>query len=157
MTKIAKFLRLKPADRWLLVEATLLLLLARAALKLLPFRAVVRFVSPCAPTASPGGAGDDTLVRRVRWAIRLGSRNGPGEAVCFPQALAAHRMLSRRGTPSRLYYGIGKSSAGALEAHVWVRAGSLAVVGCALAPRFTLLTSFPQDSASSAPAAGTVP
>ena len=149
MSKLAKLRRLAPCDRRLLIEASLLLLVARAALSLLPFRTVVSAVSSCASSAPLDEAAALALVRRVRWAVRAATRNGPGRAVCFPQGIAAHIMLSRRGMPSRLYYGVAKTAAGALDAHVWVRAGSLAVIGCGAAARFALMTAFPRDGAVS--------
>jgi hypothetical protein len=155
MSKLAKVLRLGRSDRRLLLEASLLLLLARAALSVLTFKTVLRLIDRAAPSRPLGEDEAAALVRRVRWAVRSGARNGPGRTVCFPQGIAAHLMLSRRGAPSTLYYGVAKTPAGALEAHVWVRAGALPVVGCAAAPRFTLMTHFPRDL--SAPAFGSRP
>jgi hypothetical protein len=155
MSKLAKFLRLGRSDRRLLLEASLLLLVARAALSLLAFKTVVRLIDRAAPARPLDPAAAAALVRRVRWAVLSGARNGPGRAVCFPQGIAAHLMLARRGVPSTLYYGVAKTPAGALEAHVWVRAGAAPVVGCAAAPRFALMTCFPRDR--SAPAFGNRP
>jgi hypothetical protein len=147
MNRLAKFVRLPPADRRLLIEASLLLLAARAILWLLPFRTLARLISQ-PPAASPPG-DDETraLAHRVGWAVRLGARTNPGRTVCFPQGIAAQLMLARRGVAGTLYYGVAKSGDGALEAHVWVRAGALPVVGCGAAPRFTLLTTFPREAA----------
>jgi hypothetical protein len=146
MNKLAKFRRLRPPERRLLIEAALLLLVARGALKMLPFKTIVRWVSRHAPDRTCGEDTARTLVGRVRWAVEAGARNGPGRAACFPQAIAAHLLLARRGARSTIYYGVAKTAAGELEAHVWVRAGSLAVVGCAAAPRFTLMTTFPPSA-----------
>ena len=112
MSKLAKFLRLEPFDRRLLIEASLLLLVARGALRVLPFRTVVGVINRAAPATSLDAAAAAALVRRVRWAVRSGARNGPGRAVCFPQGIAAHLMLSRRGAPSTLYYGVAKTRDG---------------------------------------------
>ena len=155
MRKLANFLRLERRDRRLLIEASLLLLVARAALRILPFRTVVRFLSRPAPAPPLGEAEVAALVRRVRCAVRSATRNGAGRAVCFPQGIAAHLMLSHRRAPSTLYYGVAKTATGELEAHVWVRIGSLPVVGCDAARRFTIMTSFPRDL--SVPAFGHVP
>jgi hypothetical protein len=146
MTKLAKFRRLQRPDRRLLIEASLLLLAARAALRVLPFQTIVHFVSR-GSAVSRGEAEARELARRVRWAVTAGARHGPGQSVCFPQAIAAHLLLRRRGAPSTIYYGVAKTAAGELEAHVWVRAGALAVVGCGAAARFTLMTTFPPTAA----------
>ncbi|HXQ52404.1 MAG TPA: lasso peptide biosynthesis B2 protein [Stellaceae bacterium] len=153
MGKVAKFFRIAPADRRLLVEASLLLLLARAALKLLPFRTLVRILFRPVDHG-PGEAEASTIVGRVRWAVLSGARNGPVSMVCFPQAIAAHLMLRRRRVPSTLYYGVAKTADGGIEAHVWVRAGALPVVGCETAARFTVMTTFPLRSDPLARSAG---
>jgi len=148
MKTLTKFRRLPSLDRRLLIEASLLLLVARAALRILPFKTIVQWVSRSQAALAFDEEQARALVGRVRWAVQASARHGPGKSVCFPQAIAAHLLLARRGAPSTIYYGVAKTAAGALEAHVWVRAGSLAVVGCAAAPRFTLLTTFPRGAAS---------
>jgi hypothetical protein len=147
MKNLAKFRRLQASDRRLLIEASLLLLAARAALRVLPFKTIVGLVSRRTPDPPCDENAARALVDRVSWAVQTGARHGPGRAVCFPQAIAAHLLLARRGTRSTIYYGVAKTAAGGLEAHVWVRAGSLAVVGCGAAPRFTLMTTFPPGAA----------
>jgi hypothetical protein len=151
MKNLARFCRLRASDRRLLIEAALLLVAARAALKLLSFETIVRFLSRRPSAAAPDEGEARALVQRVRWAVTAGARHGPGRAVCFPQAIAAHLLLMRRGSSSTVYYGIAKTAAGELEAHVWVRAGSLAVVGCGAAPRFTVMTTFPRGIAVQQP------
>ena len=148
MQTLAKFRRLPPSDRRLLIEASLLLLAARVALRILPFKTIMGWTSRSRALAAVDVVAARTLVMRVRWAVQAGARHGPGQTVCFPQAIAAHLLLSRRGAPSTIYYGVAKTAAGALEAHVWVRSGSLAVVGCAAAPRFTVMTTFPHGGAA---------
>lgn len=147
MSRLAKFLQLERLDRRLLIEASLLLLAARAALAMLPFRTVVRVINHAVPAPPLAAAEAASLIRRVRWAVRSGARNGPGRAVCFPQGIAAHLMLSRRGALCTLYYGVAKTQTGEIEAHVWVRAGALPVIGCGAAPRYAVMTNFPRDLA----------
>jgi hypothetical protein len=151
MSRVARFLGLAASDRRLLIEASVLLLAARAALRLMPFRWIARAVSR-APAARPMDDGAHrALAQRVRWAVSAGARHGVGRAVCFPQGVAAQVMLARRGVPSTLHYGVAKSPSGAIEAHVWVRAGAVPVVGCEQADRFTLMVSFPRIAPDSSP------
>jgi hypothetical protein len=124
MNRAAKFLRLSPGDQWLLVEASLFLLVSRAVLRLMPFRWIARAVSRPPAMRPLDGEAARALVERVRWAVRAGA--------------------------STLYYGVANSATRDLEAHVWVRAGSLDVVGCESADRFKLLVSFPREAASPA-------
>jgi hypothetical protein len=150
MNRAAKFLKRSPGDQGLLLEALLLLLVSRAFLRLMPFRWIARAVSRPPAARQIDETGARALIERVRWAVRASARNGIGSALCFPQGIAAQVMLARRGVPSTLYYGVANSPTRALEAHVWVRAGSLDVVGCEGADRFKLLVSFPREAASPA-------
>ncbi|MEO8113933.1 MAG: lasso peptide biosynthesis B2 protein, partial [Phenylobacterium sp.] len=86
------------------------------------------------------------LAGRVRWAIVAVARRLPWRALCFEQGLAAHWMLRRRGTPATLHYGVAGSAEAGLKAHVWVRDGQRAIVGCELADRFTELAVFPDPA-----------
>jgi hypothetical protein len=150
MNRAVKFLKRSSGDQGLLLEASLLLLVSRAVLRLMPFRWIARAVSRSPAARKLDDATARALVERVRWAVRASARNGIGSAVCFPQGIAAQVMLARRGVPSTLHYGVANSPTHALEAHVWVRAGPLDVVGCEGADRFTLLVSFPRGAVSPA-------
>jgi len=146
MGKVARFLDLAPRDRWLVLEASALLMAARAALYVVPFRWVARVVSRPPAARKIDEAASRELVGHVRRAVIVGARHGVGRAVCFPQAIAAQLMLARRGVASTLHFGVAKSAAGEIEAHVWVRAGAAPVVGCEIAERFAPMVSFPRTA-----------
>ena len=57
------------------------------------------------------------------------TRHSVVEFVCFPQTLAAFLMLRRRGVPSTIVYGVGRSAEGTLIAHTWLEAGDRIVTG----------------------------
>jgi Transglutaminase-like superfamily len=154
MNNLAKFMRLDRERRVALIEASLWLLLARAGLRLLPFRRMVGLATRPRSAPTRNEAEIRAILDEVRWAVRAGAHNGPGLAVCFPQGIAAQRMLARRGVPSTLHYGVAKSGDGSLEAHVWVRAAGQPVVGCETAARFTLMTTFPREADALASASG---
>jgi Transglutaminase-like superfamily len=77
-------------------------------------------VRPAAATRSHTTPGD------VSVAVAFAARFIPA-ASCLPQALAAQRMLLRRGIPCRVE--IGVSLDGGLAAHAWVVAGEVTVHG----------------------------
>jgi hypothetical protein len=68
--------------------------------------------------------------------------------MCFQQGLATQFMLRRRGIPSVLFYGAAPDDRGGLSAHVWVRDGSVDVIGGETASRFALLATFPPQNGS---------
>lgn len=74
-------------------------------------------------------AEQDARARRVSRALASASRRLPWESTCLAQALAAARMLHRRGVPAQLRVGVKQDTPGQLEAHAWVRAGESIVCG----------------------------
>lgn len=95
---------------------------------------------PAVRTAESQSLG---AIAQVRWAVRKCARHVPWRAKCFEQALAAQLMLRRRGVETALHYGVRRRPADGLEAHVWLRAGALDVVGCENADEFTEVARFP--------------
>lgn len=65
----------------------------------------------------------------------------PWRCVCFPQAIAAQRLLNKREIANTLYLGLKKDNA-ELKAHAWVRAGTYIVTGGANNQEFTVINSF---------------
>lgn len=134
-----RFRRLGRERQSLLIEATVELALASAAVALLPFRrAIVRGSVPLPPPRPT--APVETLV----WAVEAAARRLPWRAMCIEQGLAAQRMLRRRGVEARLHYGARHQVAtGKLEAHVWVTVDKLAVIGGAEAAGFAEIATYP--------------
>jgi hypothetical protein len=118
---------LRSSDRKLLFEAFAFLLIARAALALLPVRWIFRWLEQ--PTQQSSGAPAPEAAERVRWAILAAARYGPLQFVCFPQALAAHAMLRRRGILSVMHYGVRRSVDRRLRAHTWLEVDHRMLLG----------------------------
>jgi hypothetical protein len=55
-------------------------------------------------------------------------------------------MLRRRGVASTIYYGVARGYEGKMEAHVWLRAGGVNVVGGERAVNFRVLKTFPETA-----------
>jgi hypothetical protein len=136
-------------DRWLLLEAAIMLGVAILAVSILPFKQIARVAAQ--PLRRNELTAHERLVQvsRIRWAVLACARRIPQQAKCFQQGLAAQIMLRRRGVPSILYYGAAPDERRGLLAHVWVRDGANDVVGCDIANRFALLAAFPPTSNSS--------
>jgi len=133
MGPLRRLLTLPPAERRLVVAAALLVLAARASLRLLPYAAVRRLA------ARLGGAVKRPRLpaARIAWAVAAAGRRVPGGNNCFAQALAAHVLLARHGHTSRLRLGVARSSAGRFEAHAWVEHESDVLVGAPGSARYT--------------------
>ena len=103
------------------LEAWWALALARAALWLLPWRAVAptvdRLALPACATA-PVSVLAGTILSAARAVPR---------ATCLAQALALHAMLARRGRASALHIGIRRQPG--FEAHAWLECDGAIVIG----------------------------
>lgn len=62
-------------------------------------------------------------------AVHAMSRLTWWESQCLVKAVAAMKMLERRGIPSTLYLGSGRDHKGLMTAHAWLRCGTYIVTG----------------------------
>lgn len=124
--------------RLLLIEATLALLVASAAVRVLPFKRAIRLGARDLPARTTREISAD-----ARWAVEAMSRRVPWRAVCIEQGLALQWMLRRRGADAKLHYGIARDEQGELNAHVWVVDGGRIVIGGEEAPKFRSVATYP--------------
>ena len=80
-------------------------------------------------------------VRDIGWAVEAAARTLPWNTLCLTQAVAATRMLSRRGVDWVLHVGLDRDE-GELIAHAWVTSGTKVVVGGAGVARFARLVAY---------------
>jgi hypothetical protein len=123
---------LSAAKKGLLLEAFATLLMARCSLVLLPVRRIFRWMeSPVGRPARsvPTDAAQSDAIERIRWAVLTVARYGPLSFVCFPQALAAHAMLRRRGISSIMHYGVRRSADRRMRAHTWLEVDHRMLLG----------------------------
>lgn len=121
----------------LLAEALCWLAAARAALLVLPTRWIFRWME----RPLTGNAHDEDAAEGVRWAVISAARYGPFSFVCFPQALAAHAMLRRRGVASVMHYGVRRSADRQMRGHTWLEVNGSMLLGGESAPLFTRMRS----------------
>ena len=65
----------------------------------------------------------------------------PWKCVCFPQAIAAQRLLDKKNIHCTLYLGLKKEN-DEMTAHAWVRSGQYIVTGDDGVHEFTIINSF---------------
>jgi hypothetical protein len=131
--------RLRWRDQLLLVEAVVLLGLARATILLIPFKRIAPHLGETQQETAPGTA--NAAASHIAHAIRLASRHTPWSSNCFAQALAAHLMLRRRGAANTLYLGIYKDMT-SFAAHAWLRNGDPIVTGAPEHKRFMVIARY---------------
>lgn len=125
----------------MLCKAIIALGIFSLARLLMPFRRMA------AMRASPHGPYPDhdrqiELVAEARWAVMAASRRVPWRTMCLEQGFAAHWLLAFSRVPSTLHYGVAKQQGEELTAHLWVRAGTIDVIGCEDVERYRELKGF---------------
>lgn len=140
MPKLRNFFALDGSDRIATFEAMGELLWANALVQWVqPRRWRRRFGSiGMQPAASIEIPADLATIRRIRLAVARARRNIPTDPNCLPQALAARRMLARRGIASQLYLGTTRDDAGVMRFHAWLKVGSEWVTGQCDESHYTL-------------------
>lgn len=145
MSPLKQFLARSGPERRLFVEALIELCRAKTLVRAMPFRRLApTFGRPQAETAGAIAPGDRAIAVQVSWAVQCAARHVPFGFVCLPQAVAAQRMLRRRGIASTLYLGVApdRKKPDAIAAHAWLRAGDKIVTGEREAAAHRQLASF---------------
>ena len=70
-----------------------------------------------------------TEINAIRTVLRKIPQFVPWKSKCLDQAMAAQRMLKRRGLQNTLYFGVAKGNSDPIKAHAWLRCGDRWVVG----------------------------
>lgn len=122
--------RIPGSRRRLLWEALIALLIARGAMAFLPFRRIAAWLgTPGTESSATATAEEICKAQEVSWAVSVVARRVPWDGRCLAQALAAKRMLRRRGLEGTVYFGASKSESAGFDAHAWLRLGSFIVTG----------------------------
>ena len=123
--KLRRFAELEYGDKSLFLRAVCWLAVARAWI------AVVSFPKLAEKLNSDGGSSpaDPELLKRIRFAIGAAAGNVPWRSDCFPQAIAANRLLQRHGLASSIHLGVRKEDKQQLLAHAWLTSGDAVVTG----------------------------
>lgn len=71
----------------------------------------------------------DAIPKDVAWAVSAMSYHVQWNTLCLDRALAAKKMLNRRGYPCTLYLGLIQDPEKGMVAHAWLRCGKRWVSG----------------------------
>jgi transglutaminase superfamily protein len=129
----------------LLIEALVHLGIARAAVLSRPFNRIAPSLGEHMATADPAITEPQRAhAHQIGWIVRAVARRTPWDSNCLAQAIAAKRMLQRRGIPSTLYLGVTKGieEPKQLEAHAWLQCGDIILTGRHGHERFKVISTF---------------
>jgi hypothetical protein len=141
----AKWRRRSRAEHVLLMEAFVLLGIARLAILALPFK---RLAVTLGKHMVESGTQIDTpallSARMIGQAVRSAANNTPWESRCLAQAVAGQWMLKRRHIAGTLYLGVAKDETKPekLGAHAWLRCGNIILTGQEGHKKFTVVAAF---------------
>jgi hypothetical protein len=133
-----KALRLPLRRRLLLIEAVVWLVSARLVVALVPFPRIAHHLGQLHPPSKAAMSAqpvqpigkDCEIAAEIAWAIDRATRFSPFPILCLPRALAAWKMLHRRGVPSRIHFGAShRQEAHNLLTHAWIDACGVKVSG----------------------------
>ena len=123
--KLRRFGALGAADKWLFVRAVWWLAIARLWLAFVPFQTLAERLRGGEGSTEP----DEGLLRRVSYAVRAAGANLPWRSDCFPQAIAASKLLRGYGLSSTVHLGVEKAGGDELLGHAWLTCGEAVVTG----------------------------
>ncbi len=142
LRKLFVFAFRPPLQRCLLIEAYLCLAWARI-LKAKPFKNLVEALEvQMDETAYEMRSDQIRAVKQISWALHLMRRYAFWESQCLVMALAAMKMLARRGIDSTLYMGTAKDQEGRMIAHAWLRSGPVYVTGAEEMEKYAVVSRF---------------
>lgn len=140
--KIKLFGSLNWEIKLLYLEAFVLLGWARI-LKLLPFSKVApRLGIYMKETPEITNNSSRATLGSISQAVHIMSKYTFWESQCLVKAIAAMRMLEKRGIESTLYLGTAKDEKGKLIAHAWLRSGPFYITGSEGMEKFTVVSKF---------------
>ncbi|GIQ69781.1 hypothetical protein XYCOK13_26050 [Xylanibacillus composti] len=140
--KMRTFLSLPMRQKLLYIEAFYFLGWARV-FKMLPFSKVAPALGVyMQETPYTYEDAHVPVIVDVSRAVRTMSRYTWWESRCLVMAIAAMKMLERRGVACTLYMGTAKDENGRMIAHAWLRSGRRTLTGAEGKERFTVVGKF---------------
>ena len=135
------------ARRRFALEATWELLRARTQ-TLRHSRTYVRDLGVMGGNAPAADVRQIALAQEIGHMIQTVAKAMPFRALCLQQAIAARRMLDRRGIPATVHLGLSGAAPQpdaadvAMAAHAWVQTGQTVITGDEELEKYTVIASF---------------
>ncbi|WP_253934050.1 lasso peptide biosynthesis B2 protein [Halobacillus sp. A1] len=130
----------------MLAEAYLFLAKARY-LKSVPFERLASSLGESFQESLEHLEGMDRKeLARISQSIKIMSKYTFWESQCMVQAVAAMKMIERRGMSSTIYFGTARDDNGEMIAHAWLRSGPYYITGAEGMERFTVVGKFAKNA-----------
>ncbi len=125
--RISRFIALDGADKWLLMRAVGWLAVARVMMFLMSFQRLAARLSVSEDVTEP--EADPEVLSKVSWAVAAAANNVPWRSDCFPQTIAASKILRKYGYESTIHLGVERVGDDELAGHAWLTSGDVVVTG----------------------------
>ena len=125
--RISRFNALDGVDKWLLMRAVGWLAVARVMMLAMSFKHLAARLSVSEDSA--GREADPEVLSKVSWAVAAAANNVPWRSDCFPQTIAASKMLQKYGYESTIHLGVERVGDDELAGHAWLTSGDEVVTG----------------------------
>lgn len=143
--RVRRGMALPAAERWLAIEALIVLAVSRTVLAVLPFRVAMRWLGLRLERGigmADGNGPAAPIILLIADAVRRAVAIAPFRAVCLQQAVAAALMLRRRGHPVQVHFGVARDGDGNMIAHAWSRCQGRLVTGGRQMPQYQPISVF---------------
>jgi hypothetical protein len=121
MNRLSKLRAISRIEKLFLCEASVLLLLSVAFLKMVPFKCLDRFLRNRWLNSIKCVGNQEPQIKLVQRSVSRASKNLPCKSLCLSRAIAEFIMLRRRGIPAVLFAGARFSGPSSLDAHAWIK------------------------------------
>ena len=139
--RISRFNALDGADKRLLMRAAGWLAVARVMMFAMSFSRLAARLTVSEDSA--GQEADPEVLSKVSWAVAAAENNVPWRSDCFPQTIAASKLLRKVGHGSTIHLGVERVGDDELAGHAWLTCGDELVTGHGVdLSRYTELHSF---------------
>ena len=120
MNRLAKFWFMTRREKKFLCEASILLLLSTACIKVIAFRRIDRFLRTHWNNGIGHRIGQEREIKLLRRSIFRAANLLPWQSQCLSRSIAEFIMLRRRGIQAVLFAGAKFYGDSSLDAHAWV-------------------------------------
>ena len=144
--QLRKFIQIDNQEKFLFLQAFILLGLMRAAILISPFKRLTRTLThqKHIQTLTALSTQEQKLAILVGKAINRAAKFTPWESTCLAQALAAWKMLKKRNIPGAFFLGVCKDmeTKAEMKAHAWSQCGETILTGAKGYEMFTIVSVF---------------
>ncbi|MEL6927306.1 MAG: lasso peptide biosynthesis B2 protein [Cyanobacteria bacterium J06600_6] len=113
----------------LLLQTYIAMTLVRLGLLLLPFSRLSDWVSKSKQWTFLALAPQEVNIARIVHAVDRSGFYQPGKPMCLARALTTAALMNIYSFPYEIKIGVAKSEAGKFEAHAWVVAQNVVIMG----------------------------